>query len=75
MCAQAFLDPKEAPQYATARSTARHIIQQGGGISALWAGFTPRAARTVGAAFILNYVRDKSINALEQRHIAKAKAA
>jgi hypothetical protein len=40
---------------------------------ALWSGFTPRAARTVGAAFILNYVRDKSIDTLEARHAAAAK--
>lgn len=72
---QAFLDPKEAPQYATARSTARYMMQQGGGVTALWSGFTPRCARTVGAAFILTYVRDTCIDVLEQRQALEAKVA
>ena len=49
-------------------------MQEGGGVLALWSGFTPRAARTIGAAFLLNYVRDTSIDALEARHEAAAKA-
>jgi hypothetical protein len=52
----------------------RYMMQEGGGVLALWSGFTPRAARTIGAAFLLNYVRDTSIDALEARHEAAAKA-
>ncbi len=50
-------------------------MEQNGGWRALWSGITPRAARTVGAAFILTYVRDTSIDVLERRQEAAEAAA
>lgn len=64
---QALLDSKAAPEYATLRSTISHVTQTGGGASALWAGFTPRAVRTVGAVFILTFIRDFFVNTFDSK--------
>ncbi len=42
------------------------MVQDGGGVLALWSGFLPRAFRTVGATFILTLTRDYFIDVLEK---------
>ena len=62
---QAYVIPKETPEYRSSISTMQHVIKQGGGIGALWSGIAPRAFRVVGATFILNATRTFIVDQLE----------
>lgn len=62
---QANVVPKETPEYTSSLSTMRHVINQGGGIGALWSGIAPRAFRIVGATFILNATRTYIVDKVE----------
>ncbi|CAL5225283.1 g8081 [Coccomyxa viridis] len=62
---QAFMDPKEHPEYATLRSTLQHLVKTQG-LSGLWAGIVPRAGRISCAVIILQGVRSKLISLVEQ---------
>lgn len=61
---QAFLDPKVHPEYATMRSSLRHLVQTNG-LTSLWAGITPRAFRISTAVVILQMIRTKLISIVE----------
>ena len=62
---QAYVIPKETPEYRSSITTMQHVIKQGGGIGALWSGIAPRAFRVVGATFILNATRTFMVDQLE----------
>ncbi|EIE26829.1 mitochondrial carrier [Coccomyxa subellipsoidea C-169] len=61
---QAFLDSKVHPEYATLRSTLRHLVQTNG-VTSLWAGISPRAFRIATAVVILQAMRSKLISVVE----------
>lgn len=52
---------QEHPEYATLRSTLRHLVEKDG-IGKLWAGISPRAFRIASAVVILQGVRSKLIS-------------
>lgn len=58
------MDPAKHPGYSTVSSTIRTVVSESG-VMSLFSGLTPRAFRIVGAAFILNGSRNKSIELVE----------
>ena len=70
---QAFHDPARYPQYRSMLSTARHVVAEEGAAT-LFSGLAPRAARIVGAVFILTGVRDAGIRHWEALKAAAARA-
>lgn len=62
---QAFVLPKETPEYRSSMTTMKHIVKQGGSWAALWSGVAPRAFRLVGATFILNGTKTYLVDKVE----------
>ena len=62
---QAFVVPKETPEYRSSITTMQHVVKQGGGWTALWSGIAPRAFRIVGATFILNGTKTYLVDKVE----------
>lgn len=52
------------PEYATLRSSLRHLVQTKG-LTSLWAGISPRAFRIATAVVILQMIRTKLISIVE----------
>lgn len=62
---QAFLDPKEHPEYRSMLSTYRYLVgKHGYGI--LMSGFGPRTVRIVSATMVLQLVRTNLVKLLEK---------
>ena len=66
---QATLEPGSRPEYRTALSTLRYILEKEG-VPGVFSGMVARSTRIIGATFLLNIVRNKLIDIAEA---AKAK--
>ena len=61
---QASLEPGLRPEYATALSTLRYILDKEG-VAGVFSGMVARSTRIIGATFLLNIVRNKLIDLAE----------
>ena len=66
---QASLEPGARPEFATALSTLRYILDKEG-VRGVFSGMVARSTRIIGATFLLNIVRNQLIDIAET---AKAK--